>query len=455
MKKFLSLVCVGLLSLTAMTGCSEDSGSGSDGETIRVYTHMGQLVLGEEKKDKDGNTYRDEDTAYLKQLGDRFTKETGINVEFQVVSNEKDIEPLLKVQDDQLDIYTSPNWTTKQFQTYAEPFFTLDECEKDYGEYCKLMPNDGKNVYYVSEGRGYENAIVYNEEALKSVGYDSIPATLKEFNELCEKLKAKGITPMALHRVENWPLDTVKSMTNYIAGESNGFTESLKSDTPFSENEPLGQAIKMITTFKSKGFYEQEVYTDFGVAMDAVAYGKAAMMYSGSWVVPQIKGRVPEGKSADTIKFSAAPDYGNGRYVTGVQTDGYAISKGSKHKEAAKKFINYIAEDADYIQKLGFVANKKGVEPKVPDFFKTIDEQVEKKEATVMLGEARDQNTINMEEVLKDCNLQADSKYAGLLFDSLDITKPNDWSAYDKQVKVQNEAFAKYKKEAGITWIEK
>lgn len=453
MKKFLSLACVGLLSLTALSGCSDSSDSGSEGKTIRVYTHQGQLVLGEEKKDKDGNTYRDEDTAYLKQVAERFTKDTGIKVEFQVVSNEKDVEPLLKVKDDQLDIYTSPTWTTKQFQTYAEPYFSLSDCEKEYGEYCKLMPNDGENVYYLQEARGYENAIVYNEEVLKSVGYNEVPKTLEEFNKLCEKLKDKGITPMALHRVENWPLDTVKSMTNYMAGESNGFTQSLKSDTPFNEDEPLGKAIKMITTFKSKGYYEQEVYTDFGVAMDAVAYGKAAMMYSGAWVVPQIKGRVPEGKSADSIKFSAAPDYGKGRYVTGVAMDGFAISKGSTHKEASKKFIDYIAEDADYIQKLGFVANKKGVEAKVPDFFKTIDEQVESKEVTVMLGEAKDQNTINMEEVLKDCNLQADSKYAGLLFDALDITKPNDWSAYDKQVKVQNEAFAKYKKEANISWV--
>lgn len=452
MKKMLSFAFAGLLAMSALTGCSSDGDKDANGETIRVYSHMGQLVLGEEKKDKDGNTYRDEHTAYLKQLAEKFTAETGINVEFQVVANEKEIEPLLKVKDEQLDIYSSPTWTIKQFQTYAEPFFTLEECEKEYGEYCKLMPNDGENVYYVSEAKGYENAIVYNEEALKLVGYDAIPATLDEFTILCEKLKEKGITPMALHRVENWPLDTVKSMTNYMAGESNGFTQSLKSDTPFLEDEPLGKAIKMITTFKSKGYYEQEVYTDFGVAMDAVAYGKAAMMYSGSWVVPQIKGRVPDGKSADSIKFGAAPDYGKGRYVTGVATDGFAISKGSQHKEAARKFINYIANDAEYIEKLGFEANKKGVTPKVPAFFETINEQVTSGEAKVILGEAKDQNTINMEEVLKDCNLQADSKYAGLLYDALDITKPNDWTAYNKQVKVQNEAFAKYKKEANISW---
>jgi hypothetical protein len=50
----------------------------------------------------------------------------------------------------------------------------------------------------------------------------------------------------------------------------------------------VGKTIKIYTTWKSKGFFEQEVYPDFGIAMDSVAYGKAGMTLFGSWFVSRL-----------------------------------------------------------------------------------------------------------------------------------------------------------------------
>ena len=47
-----------------------------------------------------------------------------------------------------------------------------------------------------------------------------------------------------------------------------------------------------------------------------------------------------------------------------------------------------------------------------------------------------------------------DYKYVGLLFDSLDVTKPDDWTAYNKQVEIQNKAYAEYKNELGLEWVD-
>ena len=93
--------------------------------------------------------------------------------------------------------------------------------------------------------------------------------------------------------------------------------------------------------------------------MDSVAYGRAAMMLFGSWVVPQIQGRVPDGKDPSIIKFAPAPDFGKGRYVLAAPADNWSISKFSKNKEAARMFIEYIAKDAQFIADSGFIANKK------------------------------------------------------------------------------------------------
>lgn len=422
------------------------------GTSITVYTHMGQRVLGEEKKDENGNTYRDESTATLKQLAERFTEEYGIEVKFEIAQTEADIEPLLQVNDPAVDIFTNPNWSIEKWQAYAEPYFTIEEGRSIYGEYADAMPNDGTNIYCLMPGRTYNYAVTYNEEALKSAGYDAVPTDMAEFTAMCEKLKEAGITPIALHRVENWPLDNLKGFANYVSGINDSFDQMLKSDTPFSEEETIGKIIKVFTEWKANGFFEPEMYTDFGVAMDSVAYGKAAMMFFGSWVVPQVQGRVPEGKDSSIIKFAPSPDLGAGSLVMAEPADNYAIAKGSKNKEAARLFIEYVASDAQYIADSGFIANKAGVEPVVPELYQLIDNEVNQGNTKVMLAAPSTQNTINNQEVLSEANLLADQKWAGNLFDSLDITKPDDWSAYNKQVEKQNEAYAEAKEYLGYQW---
>jgi ABC-type glycerol-3-phosphate transport system substrate-binding protein len=177
-------------------------------------------------------------------------------------------------------------------------------------------------------------------------------------------------------------------------------------------------------------------------------------MLFGSWVVPQIQGRVPDGKDPSIIKFAPAPDFGAGRYVLAAPADNWAISKFSKNKEAARLFIEYISEDAQFIADSGFIANKKGVKPIVPELYAIIDGLVESGECKVLMQPANDQNALANQEILTEAGLWADYKYVGLLFDALDVTKSDDWSAYNKQVETQNQAYAKYKKELGLEWVD-
>ena len=422
------------------------------GKTITLYTHGGNRVLGEEKKDENGNTYRDESYAYLKHLAEQFEKDYGIHVDLQVNSTEDDIRPLLQTADPGIDIYTSPNWTVEEWQQYAEPYALLSELTPLYGDYAATMYNDGTYVYALMPAKTYNNAVVYNEETIKSVGYDSIPTTQAEFENLCQALRDAGIDPIAMHRVENWPLSTMRDFANYVAGRNDAFPSMLKSDTPFSESHPMGKTIRMYTDWKSRGFFEADTYTDFGVAMDVVGNGKAGMMLFGAWVVPQIQGRCPEGTDPSVIKFAPAPDFGKGQYVMAAAADSYFISKGSDDKEAARLFIEYISESPQYLADSGYIAMKKGVTPVVPELYKIIDDAVEAGTCKVLYNYATDDNSINNEAVLSEANLLADEKYAGNLFDSLDVTKDPDWSAYDAQVDKQNKAYVEAREDLGVSW---
>lgn len=422
------------------------------GKTITLYTHGGNRVLGEEKKDADGNTYRDESYAYLKHLAEKFEAEYDIHVDLQVNSTEDDIRPLLQTQDPSIDIYTSPNWSIEEWQQYAEPYCTIDEARELYGDYAETMYNDGTYIYALMPAKTYNNAVVYNEETIKSVGYDAIPTTQAEFEEMCDKLRAAGIDPIAMHRIENWPLSTINDFANYVAGVNDAYPSMLKSDNPFSESEPMGKTIRMYTEWKARGFFESDIYPDFGVAMDSVGNGKAAMMLFGAWVVPQIQGRVPDGGDPNSIKFAPAPDFGNGQYVMASAADSYAIAKGSDDKEAARLFIEYISEDAQYLADSGYIAMKKGVTPIVPDLYKIIDDAVEAGTCKVLFAYATDDNSIHNEEVLSEASLLADVKYVGNLFDSIDVTKDPDWAKYEAEVEKQNASYREAREFLGYSW---
>jgi len=137
------------------------------GSTINVYTQGGNLVLGEEKKDDKGNTYRDESSAYLKHLAEKFTAETGINVELHVAANEDEVRPLFQVKDDSVDVYTMPNWSIDEWASYADPYCTVEEAQALYGDYALSMPNKDGNIYSIMPAKAYNQAVVYNEEVLK------------------------------------------------------------------------------------------------------------------------------------------------------------------------------------------------------------------------------------------------------------------------------------------------
>ena len=56
------------------------------------------------------------------------------------------------------------------------------------------------------------------------------------------------------------------------------------------------------------------------------------------------------------------------------------------------------------------------------------------------------------ENVLTEAGLLEDFKYAGNLFDVIDVTKDPDWAAYDAQVEAQNKAYVQAREDLGVKW---
>ncbi|MGH4037576.1 MAG: ABC transporter substrate-binding protein [Sphaerochaeta sp.] len=433
--------------VTSSADQTEDKGE------VNVYLHLTQLILGDEKQDADGNTYRDESTAWLKFAAEDFTKETGIKVNFVPFNDfNGEIKPLLQVGDKGIDLATNVvTLTREEKELYLAPLLSVEEAKNIYDDKFvdAMSKNDaGDEILMWQIAKSYSNGIAYNEDVIKAAGYDEIPDTLAEFTTMCEKIRDNGQVPIVLHRVENWPLSTVSDFSDYIPGKYNAIADILNSDDPFGDSTSLGQMIKIYTNFKANGFFEKNVYTDFGVAMDAVSQGKAGMMLFGSWLIPQLKSRVPEGTDPSIIKFDAAVDYGSGRHITLTNEWDWGLNKQSPNKENAKKFLDYISKRADVIAKTGFIDARTDVTPIVPELYSMIDQKIADGTVTPIYTTQKSDDYYKVEEILSDADLWADYKYVGLLFDSYDTENPS-WDNYKKEVKTQNKYFLNSKKSLG------
>ncbi|MDR1095794.1 MAG: extracellular solute-binding protein [Spirochaetaceae bacterium] len=449
------LVAISLSALMVFASCNKSQSDASGAKKLVVYTHQTHLILGDEKKDASGNTYRDPSTAWQKILTEQFTQETGIEVEFVGYGSDSNvIKSLLQVRDPGMDLFSvGITMTNEEYARYMAPVMPVAEAEAIYGkELVAAMPQVDGTLRALDIAKEFGEALTYNENVIKAAGYDEIPATIAEFEAMLQKIKNAGLTPISLHRVENWPMSVLGNISNYVGGRTDSFVKMLEDPEPFSENYPVGKTVKMYTEWKSKGYFEQEVYPDFGIAMDSVSYGKSGMMLFGSWVVQQIISRVPEGTSPEVIKFDAAPDFGNGRYILVNPAQRYAINAGSRHVEEAKQYLDFLARSPAFLAQIGCIAIHRDVTPVAPAHFALIQGRVERGEVEQIIAAPLTQNSIDNDEVLKDANLLADNKWAGLPFDALDITKPNDWTAYNAQIKRQNDLYNRYRTERSVSY---
>lgn len=389
----------------------------------------------------------------LEDIAAKFEEEQGIHVSVQVASSAEMIEPLLSSQDSSVDIFTMTGWSDDEWSQFAEPYCTLDEGRELYGDYADEMFGDGTNIFALMPAKAYDDGVIYNEATLKLVGCDSVPETQGEFEQLCRELRSKKIDPILLRRDDKWTLSSINTFANYVSGTNNAYPAMLKNDTPFSAGEPIGKTIRIYAAWKQMDFYETNSYSDHDSALSSIGSGKTAMMLSGKWVIPKIQQSMAA--NTEAIKFAPFPDMGAGRFVMTEPVGGFAISKGSQNKDDARKFIEYVSENAQYIADCGFIANKSGVTPIVPEVYKLVEEEVASGRCEVLFRYKNDPNYTHNEEVLSRADLLAGVKYAGDLLDCVDIGADADWLAFDDLVNEQNEAYAKAKADLGYSWQEK
>ncbi|MEZ5824810.1 MAG: extracellular solute-binding protein [Geminicoccaceae bacterium] len=223
---------------------------------------------------------------------------------------------------------------------------------------------DGKR-YLVPFNYHYAG-MFYNRQVLADAGVTEMPATWDDFLALCETLKEKGVTPIALGSKNRWP---AQFWFDYLLLRTAGpdyRAKLMSGDASYADGE-VAAAMDLWKGLFDKGYFAENAnaatWTD---ASDKVARGEAAMTLMGTWITGYWNGigLVP-GEDYDFFEF---PKIADGVPAAAVgPVDGLVISANAANVEGAEKFLAFMVSDtsvqADWANAQGALSANVNVDP--------------------------------------------------------------------------------------------
>ena len=327
--KKMSLAAITGLSLLGLSACSSQ-GESTDGKvTIEYFNQKGEMV----------------DT--LREIAKDFEKENP-NVHVKVV-NVPNAGEVLKTRVLAGDVPDVVNIFPQsiELQEWAKAGYFEDLSNKDYlkrvkNHYADKYAIDGKiyNIPYTANAYG----IYYNKDKFKELGL-KVPETWEEFEELVDKIIAKGETPFAIAGADTWTLNGYHQLalaTSTGGGkEVNDYLRFSKPNAIKSSDSVLKDDFRLLDLFRKKGAmqtnWQGAGYTD---VVGAFARGDALMTPNGSWAITAINAQDPK-FNVGTFPF---PGKQKGQSLTiGAGDLAWSISSSSKHKKEANAFVEYMS----------------------------------------------------------------------------------------------------------------
>ncbi|MDP4180940.1 MAG: extracellular solute-binding protein [Bacillota bacterium] len=202
--------------------------------------------------------------------------------------------------------------------------------------------------YAIPIGANYDG-MIYNKAAFKEAGINKAPATMDELYDACKKLKAKGITPLAINLKDKWPTQwyTLRYPIEYLNNPD--YWAELSDKEKFLTNDsPILKILLTLRDLNKKGYLEHDVTnSDWNQMRKDMAFGKIAMTFLGSWFIPQL---IENGAAPSDIGMFPFPGT---KCVELFYDYHYAISKNSKNIDAAKAFMKFAWEGSKISKALG------------------------------------------------------------------------------------------------------
>jgi raffinose/stachyose/melibiose transport system substrate-binding protein len=184
-----------------------------------------------------------------------------------------------------------------------------------------------------------ELGVFYNADLFDQLGFKE-PKTLDELERIAEAVKDEGMIPFAFGDQEKWPAGHLFSIATSNLLGPDGLDRVLYGNGRWNSPDVVKAIDIMFRDFVEKGYYPPDVNAITYEDANALFYGgKAGMVPTGTWLVPEIDETVQDFEvgffpfpSIDGSQVAPPSGVGGGLFVAG----------NTKHPEAAIKLVDYL-----------------------------------------------------------------------------------------------------------------
>lgn len=182
------------------------------------------------------------------------------------------------------------------------------------------------------------SGVIYNKAMFKEAGV-TVPATWDEFIAVAQQFKDSGTHAFYLTLKDSWTaLTPFNSLATSIHG-TDFFKQRSEGTVNFADSfREIAEKQLKLTEFAQKDIFGKG-YNDGNTAF---AKGESAMYLQGVWAIPEIVKANPS-VELGVFPFPATNDPAQNKVISGVDTL-LTVSKSSKHKEEAKKFVEFLLQ---------------------------------------------------------------------------------------------------------------
>lgn len=250
----------------------------------------------------------------------------------------------------------------EDYGNFFEPLGKKDELGE---EYLGLNDRSYDGTSYGIPSQMNATGLVVNQKVFEDAGITEFPQTPEDFISALKTVKEKNaeVTPLYTNYAAGWTLSNWDFVRSGAAGNPD-FTNEMTTDTaPFDSGKTMNTIYNTLYEVSKQKLIEADPTTsDWEQSKVDMANGKIGVMVLGSWAVPQVKEAVAE--NADDIAFQpfpmTAPD---GKQYLPIGGDyNYGINVHSKHKEAARKLLDWLVNESDYAEDNGGLSAKVGAD---------------------------------------------------------------------------------------------
>jgi raffinose/stachyose/melibiose transport system substrate-binding protein len=313
----------------------------------------GLSALAEAKSDVTLTYLASQDWIYDSEyaLAEKFTEETGIKIDFQIVPadqyssllltklNAGECTDLFGNQSGKFDLVSQlnieQNGVDLSNEEWASRFDKLSAAELSAGgKLYGVTIYDNTTDFYV----------IYNRKIFKQLGLE-VPTTYAEFKDACQKILDSGVTPIYECVSEGWHHVMWFCEIGARYDEINpGLSDKLNANqATFAENACFADAMSQIAEMAKLGFwgedYMSNTYVDLPMAMNGGTY---AMTLGKPGTITEIISYDPANASEEDFGLFVIPLVDNQIVNVHPCAASKFIYSGSKHIEEAKAYLAFL-----------------------------------------------------------------------------------------------------------------